>query len=419
MKKGRPPPLELCSDTLAAVTKELTEFLGSYTCTEATSEALLVLSKELEKLVRRHCLACQGTLAIICGDHQLGVRPRDEAIALLFVLPNDCTPSSPIDTGFENSSLHDALLDAGYTILAYTTTCISLMTTSDSSTIFYHVSLATDSTSHSFYDRSMINALSKLYSSSSDAVTLYLLLWKMALHSSMKQSASSPALQHGKQSSATSISVYDQLPPLEELLYLRLHLHLLTFYFITAYPRKRMRAILLNKSKGANLLTMLVSLADHMANLQRENTVNPSCIVTDWSICSLVQGAAAIKLGVPETGSLYFASYGLAGLLPFNDKGGHFIVFLMTLRTATLKLLSAMKLSLQPDKSYLSILVGNYKINSTTTNFTPLSTQSTPRDLSFRMAIASSETSSAPSSLHSTPTQKRVADTTDMHIPLP
>ncbi|EFO62174.1 Hypothetical protein GLP15_3710 [Giardia lamblia P15] len=419
MQKDRLLPLELCTDTLVAVTRELTEFLSSYVCTGATSKFSTTLSKELETLIRRHCPICQGTLAIICGDHQLGVYPKDEVIALLFMPPSDSVQSPLADGGFENSNLHDALLDANYTILAYTTTSISLVMTSNDLTLFYHVALITDPASYSFYDRSMNATLSKLYLSSPDAMALYLLLWKMGLHSAMKQSTLSLASHHGEQLSKAISSTFEWLILPEELLYLRLHLHLLTLYFITAYSKKRIRTVMPDKSKGASLLTMLISLADHIADLQRETAVRPSCIVTDWSICSLIQGPTAVKLGVPETGSLYFASYGLAGLLPFNDKGGYFLVFLMTMSTTMLKLLSAMKLRLQPDKYYLSILIGNYQLSSTTAGLSPLSNQSTPQDLSFRVVIASSETSSVPSSLHSTPTQKRTFDTTDTHTPLP
>lgn len=423
MQKDRLPSLELCPDTLVAVTRELTEFLSSYACTGATSKFSTALSKELETLIRKHCPVCQGTLAIVCGDHQLGVYPRDEVVALLFTPPNDSVHSPLTDGGFENSTLHDALLDAKYTIIAYAPTSISLVTTSNDLTLFYYVALVIDPAVHSFYDRSMNAALSKLYMSSPDAMALYLFLWKMGLHSTMRQNASSLSSHHGEQLSKTTGSTFDSLLLPEELLYLRLHLHLLIFYFITAYSKKRLRTVMPDRSKGASLLTMLISLADHIADLQRETAVRPSCIVTDWSICSLIQGPTAIKLGVPETGSLYFASYGLAGLLPFNDKGGHFLVFLMTMDTAMLKLLSVMKLELQPDKYYLSILIGNYQLSSKTVGPVPFSSQSTPLDLSFRLMIASSETSSVPnsvpSSLHSTPTQKRTLDTTDTHTPLP
>lgn len=416
MKKERTPPFKLCPDTLAAVAKELIEFSSSYARPGISSESLLILCGDLEKLIRRHCLACQGTSAIICGDYQLGIRSNDEVIAILFVPPNDCTPSALTDAGFESSDLHDVLLDAHYTIIACTTTSISLTMTLAGSTLFYHISLATDPASPSFYNRSMISSLSRLYLSSPDAVSLYLLLWKMAIHSITKQATSSSLSHHGEQFLSVCSPTSHWLPLPEELLYLRLHIHLLTFYFVTGRFKKRLRILIPEKNKGTDLLTMLVTLADHIGDLQHENAIRPSCIVTDWSICSLIQGPAAVKLGVPEAGSLYFASYGLAGLLPFNDKGGRFVIFLMTMRSATLKLLSAMKLNLQSDKYYISILIGNYQSSSMTDRSSSLSNQPTPLDFSFRMVIASSEASSVPSSLHSTPTQKRMPDsTTDMH----
>lgn len=416
MKKARSPPFDLCPDTLVEVAKELTEFSNSYACAGVSSESLLTLCNDLEKLIRRHCLACQGTATIVSGDHQLGIRSNDEVITIFFVPPNDCALNVSTDTGFENSDLHNALLDANYTIVTCTVASISLLMTLAGSTLFYHISLATDPAYHACCNRSMITALSKLYLSSTDATSLYLLLWKMALHSIMKQSTLLSLSHSEEQFVSVSNSSSDWLPLPEEILYLRLHIHLLTFYFITAYPKKRLRSLMPDKSKGNNLLTMLVSLADHISSLQNENASRPSCIVTDWTICLLVQGQTAIKLGVPKASNLYFASYGLSGLLPFNDKGGRFVVFLMKMRSATLKLLSAMKLSLQSDKYYISVLIGDYRAKSTTDTSSFLSNYPTPLNFSFDMIVASSETNSAPSSLHNTPTQKRMSDnTTDTH----